>query len=180
MNSPPPGEDTAPFVTSVPSPGPSGPFFDRASGCFPTPQPTRSTWSERILANVESGDERFEISDAAALIISPLRSDTGVPAIIRHVVQKTEEKISLYEVADDSEAIGESIFEFENQVHGMWIVAIYREDKGYIIDPPESFKIRAKDTLIFKAYGKTKRRLRLYEGDEEDQKDEDEDKNNEN
>jgi uncharacterized protein with PhoU and TrkA domain len=108
-----------------------------------------------------------EISDAAALIISPLRSETGVPHILRDVVQKTEEKISIHEVAEDSEAIGSTVIEFENQVHGMWIVAIYREDRGYIVDPPESFKIFPKDTLIFKAYGKTKRRLKLYEEGED-------------
>ncbi|MHA1982767.1 MAG: potassium channel family protein [Candidatus Hodarchaeales archaeon] len=108
-----------------------------------------------------------EISDAAALIISPIRSETGIPHILRDVVQKTEEKISIHEVAEDSEAIGSTVIEFENQVHGMWIVAIYREARGYIIDPPESFKIIPKDTLIFKAYGKTKRRLRLYEEGED-------------
>jgi len=74
-----------------------------------------------------------EISDAAALIISPLKLETGIPHILRDVVQKTEEKISIHEVAEDSEAIGSTVIEFENQVHGMWIVAIYREERGYII-----------------------------------------------
>lgn len=108
-----------------------------------------------------------EISDAAALIISPLRSETGVPLILRDVVQKTDTSISIHEVSEDSEAIGSTVIEFENQVHGMWIVAIFRQNRGYIIDPPESFKILSKDTLIFKAYGKTKRRLKLYEEGED-------------
>jgi uncharacterized protein with PhoU and TrkA domain len=122
---------------------------------------------ETVLNVIRLSKALEEISDAAALIISPLRSETGIPHILRDVVQQTEESISIHEVSEDSEAIGSTVIEFENQVHGMWIVAIFRQDRGYIIDPPESFKIFPNDTLIFKAYGKTKRRLKLYEEGED-------------
>ncbi|MFW9929054.1 MAG: potassium channel family protein, partial [Candidatus Thorarchaeota archaeon] len=120
---------------------------------------------DTILNLIKLSKALEEISDAAALIISPLRTneDTGIPPILKEIVQSTEEKISIYEVDEDSEAKGSSVGEFENQVHGMWIVAIFRPDRGYIIDPPESFVIDMNDTLIFKAYGKTKKRLKLYE-----------------
>jgi uncharacterized protein with PhoU and TrkA domain len=122
---------------------------------------------DTILNIIKLSKALEEISDAAALIVSPIRSDTGIPRILKDIVQETEEKISIHEVVEDSEAIGSTVIEFENQVHGMWIVAIHRPDKGYIIDPPEGFKIISNDTLIFKAYGRTKRRLKLYEEGED-------------
>ena len=56
-----------------------------------------------------------------------------------------------------------TIEEFQSKVSGTLVVAVHRPGKGYFFDPSGSYNINANDTLIIRAYGKSKRRLRQFE-----------------
>ncbi|MHA2362867.1 MAG: potassium channel family protein [Candidatus Hodarchaeales archaeon] len=123
---------------------------------------------ERIWNLIRLSKALEEIADAGSWLIEPFRLDVELHPLLKDIVQEPDEKISLYEVSEDSEAVNTTINEFELAVLGMWVVAVHRVEKGYLFDPPENYKIKANDTLIIRAYGKNKRRIKLFEEGETD------------
>ena len=84
--------------------------------------------------------------------------------LLTNIVQNGDEKVNVYEVDDDSEAVECTIQEFEARVHGIFVVCVYRtNNEGYLFDPPEDYVINSGDTLIIKSYGRPKKRLKLFE-----------------
>lgn len=104
-----------------------------------------------------------EIADASQWLIDPFRLNIERHPLLREFVQETEEKTTVHEIEEDSEAIDTTIAEFEARVHGMWVVAVYKPDVGYYFDPPANYRISKGETLIIKAYGRQKHRIRLFE-----------------
>ena len=107
-----------------------------------------------------------EIADSGSWLIEPFRSDLDAELhpLLKDIVQKSEEKISLYVVSDSSEAVNTTVGDFQGRVHGMWVVAIHRPSKGkYYFDPSDNYRIHGGDTLIIRSYGRYKRRLQIFE-----------------
>lgn len=118
---------------------------------------------EKIFNLIRLSKAMEEISDASLWIIEPFIINTERHPLLSSIVQETEEKVSIYEVEDDSEAINKTVSEFETKVHGIWIVAVYRPEMGYIFDPSSNFKIKNGDTLLLRAYGKQMKRIEIFE-----------------
>jgi uncharacterized protein with PhoU and TrkA domain len=119
---------------------------------------------EKILTLIKFSKALEEISDAGLYIIQPFILDMERHPLLSDIVQEGDEKFSIYEVDNDSEAVDCSIGEFEKRVHGIFVVCLYREsNKGYLFDPSENYIIKSGDTLIIKAYGRQKKRLKIFE-----------------
>lgn len=119
---------------------------------------------EKILNLIKFSKALEEISDASLFIIQPFIMDMDLHPLLSDIVQNGDEKVNVYEVDDDSEAVDCTIQEFEERVHGIFVVCVYRtNEQGYLFDPQEDYVIKSGDTLIIKSYGRPKKRLKLFE-----------------
>lgn len=119
---------------------------------------------EKVLNLIKFSKALEEISDASLYIIQPFILDMERHPLLSNIVQDGDEKVNVYEIDNDSEAVDCTIEEFEARVHGIFVVCVYRTgEKGYLFDPPENYVIKSGDTLIIKSYGRPKRRLKLFE-----------------
>lgn len=118
---------------------------------------------EKVLNLIGLSKALEEIADASLWLIEPFILDTERHPLLKEVVQDSKEKVSVHEVEENSEAIGRTVEEFESRVQGMWIMAIYRPEKGYLFDPKLKYIINKGETLLIRAYGRQKKRLQLFE-----------------
>lgn len=132
-------------------------------------EPTSDEERKKILNLIRFSRALEEISDASLYIIQPFILNMERHPLLSEVVQGGDEKVSVYEIDDESEAVDCTIGEFEDRVHGIFVVCVYRNnDLGYLFDPPEKLVIKSGDTLIIKAYGRPKKRLKIFEDSGED------------
>ena len=127
-------------------------------------QATTDEEREKILNLIRFSKALEEISDASLHIIQPFIMNMERHPLLTDIVQEGDEKINVYEIDHESEAVNCTIEEFEARVHGIFVVCIYQSNQqGYLFDPPENYLIKSGDTLIIKSYGRPKKRLKLFE-----------------
>lgn len=89
-----------------------------------------------------------KISDAAADIAAIVTRNIGVHPIVGSIFEKVEERLMKVTVKEDSTIAHKTIGELELAARmGVDIIAI-RRDRDWIIDPSDTEKILAGDTLI--------------------------------